>query len=1106
MQGCIPRLMIDRAVPAIGIRSLFAILFLVFGFAAHAADVPATWIDDAQLHDVQLVGSKFAIAVGEHGAIWKSTDGAKTWSRLDCGLDVSLRSVCFLDDRTGWIAGSDDLPYSGQETGILLSTRDGGQSWQRLGQQTLPSLSYVKFFGLDEGVVVGRLSPIAPAGIFKTTDGGQTWQGIQGDAPQSWKAACFVEPHLGVVAGINGRVSLMGGEQLFGSKLPAQGMRSIRTIKLLPNESGWLAGDGGLALKTSNGGVTWEPPAMELPEELRDGMDFRSVEVRGEKVWLAGSPGSVIWHSPNNGQNWIKQSTGQPIPISSIRFPNDQLGVAVGAFGVILRTDDGGKTWQAVRGSGRRSALLALHARPTQTSAPLLTKLSGELGYRSTVWVAQRTDVGPLSLTSDGESRLQAAVQKCGGHHADIHWQLPLTVPGLEFSSDKLLVEWQKQTEGRLPQTLLGGLVRQIRTWRPNIVVIDQPASDDAASQLLFDASLRAVGQASDATRYIEQTEFTGLAAWNVDRVYVRLAAGGTGDAHIDLDEFLPYLKTSTRLAASSSIALLQGAKAPQSEQVENSRTAYRWLGLDGKPAQDSATGRTANGPSLRSRDFFGGLSISPGSAARRDMIPMDEANTERLQKLVQKQRNITAISQKSLDDPRMAGQMLGQINGIVEGMDARQAAIVLHDLATEYRKRSQFELVEATYVEIVKRYPQEPAALDASRWLIQFWTSSETAWQRSRIMTTGSGVNRTRIDQNVEYVDQALSEAVTSGNGRKPGISTEGPALTSELNTASPVRLAVKLDFDSKPSADKKAGKSNRMKVTQSADWRSESVSGWQERAIELAKRLETTSPNLYRSTEIQFPLAALRRSTGTTKLSDAIMRGFVTNAIDPETKQLAERELWVSFATAETPQAITTCSQVTQRPHLDGLLSDACWENAREIRLSAQPLRSTEAASGSSEDRATMALFAYDAEFLYVAFSVPGAEGTPRDKPQLKGRQRDADLSRHDRISIRLDLDRDYTTWYEFHVDQRGWTAESCWEDRRWNPTWYVAAEADEADWRIEAAIPWSELAPVPPHRGTIYGLSVLRTIPTVGLQSWTHPAKAQPQPSSFGFLKFE
>jgi hypothetical protein len=38
--------------------------------------------DDANLHDVQFVGSRAGWAVGDHGVIWHSEDGGETWTDL----------------------------------------------------------------------------------------------------------------------------------------------------------------------------------------------------------------------------------------------------------------------------------------------------------------------------------------------------------------------------------------------------------------------------------------------------------------------------------------------------------------------------------------------------------------------------------------------------------------------------------------------------------------------------------------------------------------------------------------------------------------------------------------------------------------------------------------------------------------------------------------------------------------------------------------------------------------------------------------------------------------------------------------------------------------
>jgi hypothetical protein len=120
---------------------------------------------------------------------------------------------------------------------------------------------------------------------------------------------------------------------------------------------------------------------------------------------------------------------------------------------------------------------------------------------------------------------------------------------------------------------------------------------------------------------------------------------------------------------------------------------------------------------------------------------------------------------------------------------------------------------------------------------------------------------------------------------------------------------------------------------------------------------------------------------------------------------------------------------------------------------------------------------------------------------------RPRDPDLAQHDRIELWLDVNRDYTSFWRLAVDHRGWTGESCVDDATWDPTWYVAAAADETHWHVEAAIPMSELVPRTPAADTAWAIGLQRTVPGVGFQSWTLPASAEfVRPEGFGYLIFD
>ena len=99
------------------------------------------------------------------------------------------------------------------------------------------------------------------------------------------------------------------------------------------------------------------------------------------------------------------------------------------------------------------------------------------------------------------------------------------------------------------------------------------------------------------------------------------------------------------------------------------------------------------------------------------------------------------------------------------------------------------------------------------------------------------------------------------------------------------------------------------------------------------------------------------------------------------------------------------------------------------------------------SSKDSPTEAWLAYDPEYLYLAVRCKHAAG--QRVPPVKTRSRDAELDAYDRVSLMLDLDRDYASAFHLQIDQRGCCREDCTGDVSWNPKWFVAVQSTEEGW---------------------------------------------------------
>ncbi len=986
---------------------------------------------DASLADICFVDAQTGWAAGDRGVVWHTHDGGATWERQTSGVDSRLSSLSFVDAKRGWAVGGDLEPFTGTSRGVVLRTEDGGATWKTLTIGTLPKLNFVRFFDSQRGVAVGEAAAAKSSGVYATNDGGATWQPLPAEEGGGWFTGDFLEPGAGAVAGASGRFSQLVRSKLMNPSAGLPSRRSFRAMRLVGPNGGWLVGDGGLVLTTSDLGRTWQVPPGELPEYVSEDFDFHAVAVKGANVWIAGSPGTIVLYSPDSGRSWHPQATGQFVPLRGIEFIDKQQGWAVGDLGNILATKDGGRTWIAQRSGGQRAALLTLVATPEEAPVEVIADAGAAKGYIAAVEMLHCSPVVVSGLIgNDLTSNERDAAMCAGAAAANTAWRFALPSGDLQHSAAELLAELNRETDGRALEQVERHVVRTIRMWRPEVIVTGCNETDcsDPRSAILASMIEQGVRAAADSNRFPSLADHEGLPPWQVKKVYACLPEGQEGDYSISTNDFVPQLGTGLANFTSPCRALLEVPGAPQ-------RVTAKLL-----------INETSN--AKFGRDLFEGIVLANDSGATRrgPEIPVDDL--ERLKLLAQRRQHLGMLLKRTEGN----AAWIAQVNQLLDQLGENDGAELLNQLAEGYFSAGNLDLAADTHFLLTRRYAAHPLSTKSLEWLVQFYSSTEMG--HCIHLQSGVSLRQARFDRG------AGGAAGTDGLGDVQQASMAVPAQT-------PVAGALSRD--------------DRLR-----------------RATQLAEYLRSSHPELHERPQIRFAEVTALRQLG---LANPAKRYFIGLRQLPENdpwRKCAETESWLATpAELPPPKALGSCRQAAERPRLDGDLSELMWLSTDRLRLNGKEKREKDAGSGEIR-------FAYDKEFLYLAYRCKAIDET-MPNPQ-ESRSRDADLSPHDRVRIRLDVDRDFTTAYELSFDVRGWTHDSCWGNSHWNPNWYVAAARHDTDWVVEAAIPLSQLVEQAPQAKQVWAVSVRRTMPRVGHQSWPQVEGEEDSPEQYGFLIFE
>lgn len=145
------------------------------------------------LFSVCFIDNKHGWVVGNSGSILYTETGGLNWFVDTSSVKNNYRSVFFRDINHGWVAGSD-----GNSEGILLETKDGGKLWKENElPYTVGSLDKIYFIDSLNGFLLGN----SPTTIFRTSDGGDSWTYQSFDIKEGINSVHFIDKNNGWICG-----------------------------------------------------------------------------------------------------------------------------------------------------------------------------------------------------------------------------------------------------------------------------------------------------------------------------------------------------------------------------------------------------------------------------------------------------------------------------------------------------------------------------------------------------------------------------------------------------------------------------------------------------------------------------------------------------------------------------------------------------------------------------------------------------------------------------------------------------------------------------------------------------------------------------------------
>ena len=238
------------------------------------------------------------------GHFYTSRDGALSWQRSPSRVshDAVIDNIVVHPDNADLAYGA---YWRSNGSGGLLTTEDGGASWEELLVPGRPSIRSLALAPSDPSIVyIGGLG-----GVWRSDDAGGNWESVGSDAPA---------------------------------------FRFVESLAVDPRDPQRVyAGTWRQAYRTLDGGESWR----RINSGMAIDRDVFSVTIdpRDPDLLMAGTC-NFIYVSESGGDQWAERRRGLALDHNRVHIvaydPVDPQVLYAGTRGALYRSGDGGKTYQ----------------------------------------------------------------------------------------------------------------------------------------------------------------------------------------------------------------------------------------------------------------------------------------------------------------------------------------------------------------------------------------------------------------------------------------------------------------------------------------------------------------------------------------------------------------------------------------------------------------------------------------------------------------------------------------------------------------------------------------------------------------------------------------